>query len=504
MTEGVVPNRPVPKDAPKVSPKRSPADSLSTRVVSEVRRWIGESSIGLVTGWDRFWFTPRLPHTVALVRIATGAMLLYAHLVLATDLMSFLGDNAWINNETSRQLHDGAFGPSDWSRSYLWYISSPALLWMHHAFTLVVTAAFMIGFLTRITAPLAWFLQLMYLHRLTGALFGLDQIMTYAAMYTMIAPCGAKYSVDAWLRDKFADRRSSSSKLMWLLPEAVPSVSANIATRLLQVHLCVIYLFGGLAKARGTSWWDGTAVWYAIANYEYQSIDLTWLGSYPRLFSALSHVTMFWEIFYCALVWPKLTRPFVLAMAVAVHGGIALFMGMATFGIMMIVANCIFLDPAWFAPPQSADEPTDTESTDAETIDEPSDVAASIDSELVDFESVDLEPAALEPANRDSASADSADPEPAELEPTGVESAVDAGLIDTPAKRESKTPLDEREQRVRKAAKKVKSRYARLKEREAKFKARAQRLKEREAKVRRFVLRQRDKKNKRQSDDSSE
>ncbi len=36
-----------------------------------------------------------------------------------------------------------------------------------------------------------------------------------------------------------------------LLPEAVPSVSANIATRLLQLHLCVIYLFGGLAKARG-------------------------------------------------------------------------------------------------------------------------------------------------------------------------------------------------------------------------------------------------------------
>ena len=50
----------------------------------------------------------------------------------------------------------------------------------------------------------------------------------------------------------------------------------------------------------------------------------------------------------------------------------------------------------------------------------------------------------------------------------------------------STTPIHEREQRVRKAAKKIKSRYAKLKQREAKFKSRAEKLKEREAKVRRF------------------
>ena len=51
--------------------------------------------------WDRFWFTPRLPHTLGMLRIAVGTMLLYSHLVLASDLLSFLGEQAWVNNETA-------------------------------------------------------------------------------------------------------------------------------------------------------------------------------------------------------------------------------------------------------------------------------------------------------------------------------------------------------------------------------------------------------------------
>jgi hypothetical protein len=137
-------------------------------------------------------------------------------------------------------------------------------------------------------------------------------------------------------------------RLAWLLPDDSPSSATTIATRLIQIHLCIVYLFGGLWKARGTSWWDGTAIWFAISNAQYQSIDVTWIGRFPRLFSALAHITVFWEIFYCALVWPKLTRPIVLAIAVAVHGGIALFLGMITFGTIMIVANMAFLSPAIF------------------------------------------------------------------------------------------------------------------------------------------------------------
>jgi len=295
--------------------------------------------------WDRFWFTPTSPHTLAVIRIATGLMLLYSHLVIAFNLSSFLGDTAWIDNETIAAIHGGKFGPSDAARTYLWWFSSPFAIWTHHLMAIAVTACFAAGLMTRVAAPLAWFLQLMLVHRMTGTLFGLDQVMTMLAMYLMLAPCGAVFSVDRWLNRRYAARISERRIFRWLLPAAEPSVSANIATRLIQIHLCVIYLFGGLWKARGTTWWDGTSIWFAISNAQYQSIDVTWLGRYPTLFSMLAHVTVFWEVFYCALVWPKLTRPIVLGIAVAVHLGIALFLGMITFGVIMIVANMAFIAP---------------------------------------------------------------------------------------------------------------------------------------------------------------
>jgi hypothetical protein len=72
-------------------------------------------------------------------------------------------------------------------------------------------------------------------------------------------------------------------------------------------------------------------------------MDLTWIGRYPTLGSILTHMTLFWEIAYAALVWPRLTRPWVLAIALLVHAGIAIFFGMITFGLMMIVANLAFV-----------------------------------------------------------------------------------------------------------------------------------------------------------------
>lgn len=297
-------------------------------------------------GWDRFWFRPELPHTLAVLRIATGGMLLYTHLVLATDLEAFLGPDSWVNGQLAREIHDGTFGQPEGVWSYLWSIDSMSVLWVHQVIAILVTFCMMIGFLTRITAPLAWFIQLMFVHRLTGALFGLDQVTTMMAFYLMLSPCGSVYSIDACLRKRANSNSASVGALKaWLFPDDSPARMVRVATRLAQIHLCVIYLFGGLWKARGEMWWDGTALWFAAVNYEYQSNDLTWIARYPVLFAGLTHLTVFWETFYCALVWPRWTRPLVLLTAVMVHGGIAIFLGMITFGTMMIVANGVFLFP---------------------------------------------------------------------------------------------------------------------------------------------------------------
>ena len=437
-----------------------------------VTRWGSES----VSAWNRFWFQPQLPHTLAVLRIITGLMLLYSHLVLASDLSSFVGDNAWVNNETARSLHDGAFGFSDWGRSYLWYLGNPLLLWIHHGLTLLVTLCFAAGLLTRITAPAAWFLQLMYLHRLTGTLFGLDQIVTYSAMYLMLAPCGSLYSVDAWIRQTLSSTHGNRRWFAWLFPSSGPSVAANVATRLFQIHLCTIYFFGGIAKARGVSWWDGTAMWYSAGNLEYQSLDLTWIAKFPRLSSALTNLTLLWEVSYVALIWPRLTRPVVIGLAVAMHGGIALFLGMITFGLMMIAANFIFVPPQLFAG-RSRDLAGDEDQLAMDDLHDLDD----FDLDMMPEEQVDLAGSSISGLSNSSLSS---------LSNIG-DSVIADGAIE-----EREHQVVRREQRVREAREKVNARAEKLKARESKYQERVARLKEREAKIKTIVDRAKTKKEK--------
>ena len=292
--------------------------------------------------WNRFWFAPKDPATLSLIRLLAGSMLFYTHLVWTLDLQAFIGPEGWIPVEYLRSIHtmpnETAPQWSVWS--VFFWIKQPWLLWCVHLLAVLVFFCLMLGLFSRTTAVLGFLFAVSYAHRISpGAFFGLDKINCMLALYLMLGPCGARYSLDSVRRLRRGDAEPVR-----------PSTSANLAIRLMQVHLCIIYLFSGLAKLMGENWQAGTAVWWALANQEYQSIDMTWIAGWttigPILIALATHATVVWELFYCCLVWNRFTRPIVLWMAVAIHGGIALFMGMITFGLAMIYANLAFLKPA--------------------------------------------------------------------------------------------------------------------------------------------------------------
>jgi hypothetical protein len=109
--------------------------------------------------------------------------------------------------------------------------------------------------------------------------------------------------------------------------------------------MCVLYLFSGVSKLQGVTWWDGSAFWWGVAISEYQTLDMTWLAHTPWLFAAITYGTLLWETFYCVLIWNRYTRVLCLVIALFVHGGIALAMGMITFGLAMLIGNLAFISP---------------------------------------------------------------------------------------------------------------------------------------------------------------
>jgi hypothetical protein len=130
------------------------------------------------------------------------------------------------------------------------------------------------------------------------------------------------------------------------IAEVPRSWSANLALRLIQIHMCAIYLFAGLGKLEGNTWWTGEAIWLSVANTGYQSFDSTWIGHFPWMMDLLAHTTIFFELFYCVLIWPRFTRPWMLFLAVGMHLFIALCMGMITFGLVMLIGNLAFVYPS--------------------------------------------------------------------------------------------------------------------------------------------------------------
>lgn len=277
-----------------------------------------------VRRWNAFWFRPAEVDRLAAIRILAGLLGTHNFGIWLWASSEFFGADAWYGAAAARRLTSavGAWSP-------LWNLPLPAVRAVLTA-GLVASIALAAGIGARASAAAVWLIGLSVAHRAAPALFGFDQIWMMLLLYLSFAPSDATWSLAAFLRHGHwrAARRS---------------VSANVALRLIQIHLCVVYLFAGLSKLRGDAWWNGTAFWGAIANAEYQTVDLTWLADWPVVVNLCTHGIVAFELAYCVLVWRPGWRSVLLAAALALHLGIGLCLGMMTFGLAMIAANLAFV-----------------------------------------------------------------------------------------------------------------------------------------------------------------
>jgi hypothetical protein len=128
-------------------------------------------------------------------------------------------------------------------------------------------------------------------------------------------------------------------------------VSANFAIRLLQLHFCIIYLASGTSKLQGGAWWNGTAIWQTLSNYEFagprsalMTSLLYFLAGHRWLWeigmSAGTLFTLMLEIGLPFLIWVPRCRWVCITGAILLHTGIALGMGLVGFSLLML---CIVL-----------------------------------------------------------------------------------------------------------------------------------------------------------------
>ena len=159
---------------------------------------------------------------------------------------------------------------------------------------------------------------------------GADTLLLCTAFALMFTPSGAAYALDA-RRTRL--RRGDGP--------ADPIV-APWGFRLIQIQLTILYFMTGLLKARGTTWADGSALYYVLSDPEFRRASFG-LTAYPALMNALTFGALLLELALPFLLWVRAARPFVIPAGVMLHAGIIATVNIPVFSELCVATYLLFL-----------------------------------------------------------------------------------------------------------------------------------------------------------------
>lgn len=300
---------------------------------------------------DRFFFEFSAPMAVALFRIAFGSVLLLNFLLRFPHTDFYFSNLGIVPSLGAAEIRPEFYQPL-----LTWY---PTSLLAAYA----VEAAVCVGLLLLIAGAFGRIgTRLLTIGILAGHLSFIQR--NYSVMY------GADFISSFWLfglcfmnsTERLSIRWSTSSASGRLHPaqrfafadHLPPDVwwswtLTSVGIRIVQIQLCLIYLYTGFEKLRGPDWWEQTAVWKVLGNAQLMTTDLSFLRNAPLIIGALTWGTVLFEIYAPILFWIRAMRKWTLLAGWGLHVGIAATMGLYVFSLTMMATYILFCDDRWLA-----------------------------------------------------------------------------------------------------------------------------------------------------------
>ncbi|HEY9676996.1 MAG TPA: HTTM domain-containing protein [Drouetiella sp.] len=278
----------------------------------------------IVDFWNKFWFEPVSPAPLCLFRICFGTLVLISALLWLPDLLAYFGPKGMVSVTTIQQFEKGL------RFSILFMSPQSETLVVTLYLVLVISAiAVTVGFITRASLIVLFLTLVSFHHRDAAILHSGDTLLRIFNFLLIFSPCGEMFSFD---------KRHIPLESQW-------EIKCNCWTqRLLQLQLAAVYCQTSLAKSVGHTWWDGTAVYYAVRLQEFQKFSTPYLFDQLWTCRILTYSTLAIEGSLWTLVWFRKTRYIVLAAGLVMHLGIDWTMNIPLFEYTMIIAYLNFLD----------------------------------------------------------------------------------------------------------------------------------------------------------------
>jgi hypothetical protein len=338
-----------------VSKPRSAITASKPAPAKPSERTDGAPLVLAQSGWTRFWFAPADPIGLHVLRVLAGLLFLFWLLPLAGNLGPLFGSEGWLDRHAYSELGGllsqlTGHRPINWSLLYL-FGGDPIALAIFYGASLVVLVLFTLGVCPRLTAVLTWIIVGSFVAN-PATHEEADQLLPILALYLMVGYV---------LLGQRAPGRSLGWRLLGSLwpfgrrEEAFwrqPSVAANVAVRLLQVHFAIIMLWSGLHKLQMGDWWDGLALWWPLHPAFATSLsDVLALresaGTYFFMLSLAVYAGLAWQLSFPAFAWRRgWGRVVLLGGAVIGCLSLAWVYDLPLFGPALLVFCLGYLTPA--------------------------------------------------------------------------------------------------------------------------------------------------------------
>lgn len=212
-----------------------------------------------------------------------------------------------------------------------------SMAYIVHLIYIVLLLGATLGVLNRPLLFLTWVLAQGFIQRNYSVLFGADVIGTLLLFYLAFTNCQSCYTI----RDLFSKWTQKKEDHQ---PNRFGDQISSLFFRLLQIQIFTIYMYTGFEKLKGTTWWDGTALWTVLVNPQFTGFDLIFLKSFPLFFAIGTFVTIIFEVYFPVMVAFRKTRYLWLGLGVLFHLQIGILLSLMSFSLVMMSTYFLFID----------------------------------------------------------------------------------------------------------------------------------------------------------------
>ncbi len=266
-----------------------------------------------------FFGEPSRGYSAALFRIGYGLLALWAALGVWLNRTRYYGEGmipwARVKHFAEQPFSILSYAPED--PVYLDHV-----LWVYF----LAAALYLVGFVPRLWSLVIFAINVALQHRNPYTVNGGDRLFLILAFLGALMPLGHRWSVDAWLRDKFG-----------LQPRHVSVWSQ----RLIGLQISYIYLFSCFAKLAHKGWWQGKALYFVMSSEVFAEWPME--IHIPALIAVATWGTLLFEWLMPLVVWLPRYRLPALALGVIFHIGIDVFLCIPMFSAVMIISYPCFL-----------------------------------------------------------------------------------------------------------------------------------------------------------------